>query len=124
MGIEPSDIGDHAHRIEEEYSDEPARRSAISRKYYHLFHLVRSETQPLRVSNYSADGTDHGEAKRVLRELVDNDLADWFDDLREARNRADYELDKTVDSLDIRRVNEKYERTKNRVENQIIEGDN
>lgn len=123
MGIDPSDIGDHAERVDEEYSDEPARRSVISRKYYHLFHLVRSSTKSHPESSYNFEGGDHGEAKRVLRELVDGDLADSFDDLRKARNRADYDLDDRVDPLDHRRVSKKYERVKNRIENQIIEGD-
>lgn len=123
MGIEPSDIGDHANRVDQEYSDEPARRSVISRKYYHLFHLVRSSTESHPESDYSYGSGDHGEAKRVLRELVDKNLADSFDSLREDRNRADYDINDRVDSFDHRRVTKTYERVKSRIENQLVEND-
>lgn len=120
MPVDPSDIEDHAERVSEDYDDEEAMRSAVSRKYYSLFHLVRSNLKGHRKSDFNFGQGDHGEAKRILRELVDNDLSEDFDDLHKDRKRADYELDRTIDKLFYKRFENKFKSTKRRIENQVL----
>lgn len=97
MGVQPSDFEDHSDRISNDYNDEISCRSAISRKYYYIFHLIREQNR----SHFSFEQGDHGRAKTLARQKGGKSLADDLDDLRDERNRADYDIDDNVENLDL-----------------------
>jgi len=97
MGVQPSDFEDHSDRVSGDYNDEISYRSAISRKYYYIFHLIREENR----SDFSFGHGDHGRAKDLARQKGGRSLADDLDDLRDERNRADYDIDDNVSDLDL-----------------------
>ncbi|MFB6188034.1 MAG: hypothetical protein ABEI86_14365 [Halobacteriaceae archaeon] len=92
--MQPSDFENHSDRVSNEYNDEISYRSAISRKYYFIFHLIREQNR----SYFSFEQGDHGKAKKLARQKGGPNLADDLDDLRDERNRADYDI---VSDLDL-----------------------
>lgn len=80
--------------------NEAARRSAVSRSYYALFHQVRSivVSAGIRVEK---DATAHMKLVRYLKETGKDGIYDVkfvgekLEDLRVTRNAADYDLDDT-----------------------------
>ncbi|MFW6436419.1 MAG: hypothetical protein ACOCYZ_02165 [Halococcoides sp.] len=96
MPVSPSDFEEHADRVDDEFDDEIARRGSISRRYYYIFHRFRAENADHDESEFTDSGGDHQEASKFLRRLGHNDLADELYKLRAKRNKADYDIDKSV----------------------------
>lgn len=98
MTVSPEDFQAHADRVKEQYSDEIDRRAVISRYYYYIFHRMREENDSHPDSNftYQGYGSDHSEASDFLKRIDCKDLADCYDDLRNKRNEADYDIDKNI----------------------------
>ena len=71
-------------------------RSAISRTYYSAFLAVREEflNSPTLRSRINNVASDHGVIKTELQRLPQNlfYLSEYFEDLRDYRNKADYDL--------------------------------
>lgn len=101
MGVGPDDFKDHSERVENDYSDEVARRSAISRGYYSAFHFVREHGDSYSESNFTYGRGDHGRAKDFLRSIGEVDLADDLHTLQQQRKTADYDIDEELDELDM-----------------------
>jgi len=100
MVVSPDDFKSHSERIED-YEDEIARRCAISRRYYYIFHLLREENNPHSQSYFNYGPGDHGEASSFIQRVGYKNLADDLDDLRDARNEADYDIDDNISDLDL-----------------------
>jgi hypothetical protein len=75
-------------------TEEAYLRSAISRVYF-ATHLLASAQARRKYQGFSVGGNadDHGAVIRVLRQGRARRLSDLLQDLREARNHADYHLD-------------------------------
>lgn len=96
MVVSPNQFDSHSDRIDEEFDGEMTRRCIISRKYYYIFHAMRSELADDEMSKFSGHGSDHGEASKLLDRLGHSDLSDIYDDLRNKRNKADYDIDENI----------------------------
>lgn len=96
MPVSPDDFEDHADRVDDEFSDEIARRASISRRYYYIFHRIREENDCHAQSHFTYRTGDHQEAIDFLERLGYNDLADDLHDLRSKRNEADYDINDTI----------------------------
>ncbi|KHE93930.1 MAG: HEPN domain-containing protein [Candidatus Scalindua rubra] len=81
--------------------DEAARRTAVSRSYYALFHEVRSIVISAGI-RIEKDASAHMKLVRYLKETGKGGIDDAklvgkkLEDLREIRNAADYDLDDTA----------------------------
>lgn len=93
MPVSPEDFETHAIRVDDRYDDEISRRAVISRKYYYIFHKIREENESHPESEFTYRGQDHQEASNFLERLELKQLSDILDDLRNERNKADYDID-------------------------------
>jgi uncharacterized protein (UPF0332 family) len=96
MTVSPDDFETHARRTKNQFSDEISRRCCVSRIYYHVFHRLRVENDSHPDSHFTYRSGDHKEASDFLERIGNNALADDFDDLRSKRNKADYDINKTI----------------------------
>lgn len=97
MVVDASDFGDHSKRITEDYDDEIARRCAISRKYYNLFHFIKKVAQTHFNVTFYEKGRDHGIAEEFTRNLLDDD--ERYFELMRLRHKSDYDIDKDISSI-------------------------
>lgn len=100
MPVTPSDFNDHKDRIKS-HDDEISMRCAISRGYYHAFHMTRQKGSGRPEADFNYGPGDHGKAKQFLKKAVGRGLSDDFDDLHSKRKKADYELNDTIDDMDL-----------------------
>jgi len=104
MVVGHEDFERHSKRVNNEFSDEIARRCVMSRVYYSAFHYVRENGRNDPSSNFTSGGGDHGAAQQLLRDKGRRTLAQNLNTLHEERKRADYDLDETIESVDVDRV--------------------
>lgn len=96
MPVSPDDFATCADQLTSNGSDEISRRSAISRRYYYIFHKVREENDNHADSRFSYRGGDHQEAVDFLKRIGYNNLADGYHDIRVKRNEADYDISNSI----------------------------
>lgn len=103
MPVSDQEFEDFAHRLDEDYSNEMSRRSAISRHYYGCFHKIRETGNDDRDSDFSfgKGGNDHKEAQDWLRRKGQSKLAQKVHRLHEMRKKADYDIDDTIEDIDV-----------------------
>ncbi len=77
---------------------EAEQRTAMSRLYYATFLVCRDFFARDRSVSFGKGSKVHGDVITAL-ESIDENLADDLNQLREARNSADYDLYMTIDTL-------------------------
>jgi len=108
MVVDHADFESHSDRISNRFSDEIARRCAMSRRYYSAFHFVRENGRSDPNSNFTDGGGDHQAAQQLLRAKGRPALAQKLNTLHEERKRADYDIDDTIESIDVNRMERTY----------------
>lgn len=100
MPVSPDDFEDIAQGIDSEFDNEMGRRVSISTRYYYIFHKVREENDSHPDSQFTYRSGDHQEASRFLERMGYHGLSDEYDDLRNKRNKADYDIDERIGSFE------------------------
>lgn len=106
MPVSDQDFEQLALRLDSDYSDEISKRCAISRIYYGCFHKIRETGDKDTASNFSfgKGGNDHKEAQNWLRQKNQRKLAQKVNQLHDLRKQADYDLNKNIDDIDVKKA--------------------
>lgn len=91
MSFDARDFSSLAFWLVENRADEASLRTAISRVYY-AAHLL-AVRKPKNNWVPTGKGDDHGGVIRALNRGKTKNLAGWLEQLREAREHADYHLE-------------------------------
>ena len=98
MSVSYSDFKDYSDGIGKG-SPEFLKRNAISRGYYAEFHIVREKFKNHPRSEFKNGGGDHQNCVKILGIIGNRDLKQDFIQLKEARKKADYDIDDTVSNF-------------------------
>lgn len=100
MTVGPDRFKQHAERVADEFEDEIAYRSAISRGYYCAFHHTKQTAESYN-ERISEKGRAHREVRKFLERNGHNTLARDLKSLRGDRNEADYDIsDENIEDMD------------------------
>lgn len=97
-----------SQRSHEKFDDEISRRSAMSRGYYFVFHLIRECFRSHSKAKFGENDneSDHKKAKKFLEKTNNRQLAKQYYYLHERRKTADYDID---DNISERKINKFYD---------------